>query len=512
MRGGAALGVAVVVAHAAAFTALATRCHGTELAVEVDGLEGRVPAELAARVEIDDADAAPGPGLARRRWVVRYRGGFERSVYAAQLVGPFQDPAARACTGRITVAQRLLDDGAAGPGTIAGELAAAIEHELAGEEVFGAGKFERVSKVSLRWAGKPLLPWEKAFVGDAPHGYVRAELRIELTRIAIPITLALVPLPSANELAFRVATRAKLDFGNGVAQWVSDKLGGDKLATRIARGQVDDALVSALAPPPPFELPGGQSLRFTYCDGPVEIVDGVSGSLPFAVELGRAADPAILPSRLGPAPHAAPTAPLAIDLDLDALNGVLYELWRTGVLDRELAKAGLDTRFNEDPVVAELLTLRISPLALALPPVLTTSPRGLRLHADARVELRDRERVTSGHVWGGLDFAVGDDLEPLHVDLGALDLTCARARNVRVPCYADLVGVIRGRGSEFHGALTRAFTSLLADMFMERRLAATGLPAELVIRRAVPKITTSGTNGSLQLGLDAALVRTTIDP
>ena len=509
MRGGAALGVAIVAAHAAAFTVLATRCHGTELAVEVDGLEGTVPDELAARVEIDDTDAPPGPGLARRRWVVRYRGGFERSVYAAQLVGPFQDPAARACTGRITVAQRLLDE-------LAGEVGAALARELAGEEIIGAGAFERVHDVTLRWKGPPMLPWDLALVGQAPHGYVRADLRVEFTRIAIPITLALVPQPSANELAFRVATRAELDFGNSVAQWVSDKVGGDKLATRIARGQVDKALVSALAPPPPFELPGGQSLRFTYCDGPVQIVEGVSGSLPFAVELGRATDPKILPPRLGPAPHATPTAALAIDLDLDALNAVLYELWRTGVLDRELAKAGLDARFNEDPVVAEFLTLRISPLALALPPVLTTSPRGLRLHADARVDIRDRDHLTTGHVWGGLDFAVGDGLEPLQVDLGALDLTCARASNVRVPCYADLVGAIRGRGSEFHGALTRAFTSLLADMFVERRLAATGLPAELVIRRAVPTITTSrttaGNNASLQLGLDVALVRTTIDP
>jgi hypothetical protein len=183
------------------------------------------------------------------------------------------------------------------------------------------------------------------------------------------------------------------------------------------------------------------------------------------------------------------------------------------VLDRELAKAGLDARFNEDPTVAQFLTLRISPLTLALPPVLSVSPRGLRLAADGRVTIRDGARATTGFVWGALDFTVGDaGLAPLDVDLGTVDLACARDAHVRVPCYADLVNAIRGRGDEFHGALTRAFTSLLADMFVERRLAATGLPAELVIRRAVPRITTSGSNASLQLGLDAALVRTTIDP
>jgi hypothetical protein len=505
----AALGLAVVVAHAAAFALLAARCDGTDLRVDV--ATGAVPAALADRVEVADEGAAPG--LVRRRWVARYRGGFERAVYAARLAGPFQDPAAHACTGRITVAQRLLDDGAAGPGTIAGELAAVLAKELAGEEIVGAGAFRRVTGVALRWAGPPRDPWDRAFVGDAPHGYVHAALRVEFDRVAIAITLALVPQPSATELGFRIAARAELDFDNRAFQWISDKLGGDKLATRIAREHIDDALVSALAPPPPFELPGGHTLRFTYCDGPVDIVDGTSGALPFAVELGRAADPAILPPRRGPAPHAAPTAALAIDLDLDALDAVLYELWRTGVLDGELAKAGLDARFNEDPTVAQFLTLRISPLTLALPPVLSVSPRGLRLAADGRVTIHDGARATTGFVWGALDFTVGDaGLAPLDVDLGTLDLACARDANVRVPCYADLVNAIRGRGDEFHGALTRAFTSLLADMFVERHLAATGLPAELVIRRAVPRITTSGTNASLQLGLDAALVRTTIDP
>ncbi|MDX2091307.1 MAG: hypothetical protein SFX73_25840 [Kofleriaceae bacterium] len=525
MRGGPALGLGlgVVAAHAVAFTLLAARCHGTELSVEIApaqaaaqlALDGTTPPELADRVEIDDTDAPAGPGLVRRRWVVRYRGGFERAVYAAQLVGPFQDPAARACTGRITVAQSLLDK-------IAAELAAALDKELAGENILGAGKFERVTDVTLRWAGPPIWPWDIGFIGAAPHGFVRVELRVEFTRIAIPLTIALVPQPATTELKFRIAASASLDFNNGVAQWVSDKLGGDKLATRIARDHIDGALLSALAPPPPFALPGGNELRFTYCNEPAEIVDGVSGSLPFAVALGRAGDPSILPPRIGRAPRQSSTAPLSIDLDLDALNAVLYELWRTGVLDAELAKAGLDARFNEDPVVAEFLTLRLAPLRLALPPVITTSSRGLRLHADARVAITDRDTTTTGHVWGGLEFTVGPDrhvsappkrgtdvdaLAPLEVDLGVLDLTCERAANVRVPCYADLVSAIRGRGSEFHGALTRAFTSLLADIFVERRLAATGLPAELVIRRAVPRITRAGNNASLQLGLDAELVR-----
>ena len=60
---------------------------------------------------------------------------------------------------------------------------------------------------------------------------------------------------------------------------------------------------------------------------------------------------------------------VALD-DEDALNALLYELWRSGYLDRRLAGAGLDRRFNDDPLVTELLSIRISPPRLALPPVI----------------------------------------------------------------------------------------------------------------------------------------------
>jgi len=49
-------------------------------------------------IRIDDTGA--GPGLHRRRWSVRYRGGVERAVGAVQLVGPFQDPRAPGCVER----------------------------------------------------------------------------------------------------------------------------------------------------------------------------------------------------------------------------------------------------------------------------------------------------------------------------------------------------------------------------------------------------------------------------
>jgi hypothetical protein len=426
------------------------------------------------------------------------------------LVGPFQDPAKPACSGRVVVGQRLLDDGHAGPNTIAGEMAKNIDAELHGESFFGAGDYRRVEGTSLRWAELAAHPDDAKLVGEAPHGYVRVETKLIFDRVDIPIVVVLIPEPSAKELRFRIASHAELDFDNRVLQWVSDKLGGNKLATRLARREIDGALVTALAPPPPFELPGGEKLTFGYCDGPPEIVDGVSGALPFSVAIGRIdRDPRILPPRLGPAVHAplARDGTLAIDLDLDAANALLFELWRTGFLDRRLAEAGLDRRFNSDPIVTEFLSLRISAPVLALPPVLGAyGTDKLQMFADARISIVDGDTRTTGRVWGGLDFKFSQQrVEPVGVDLGALELSCERTPTTLVPCYADLVGALRDRGADFHGALTKTFTDLLANIFVNRRVGARGLSADLVIHSASPSVKLSGNNGSLHLELDTTL-------
>lgn len=530
MRGAGLLGLAIAAAHAAGFALLAERCRGAELSVALSAppaapapaIGGAVPGALARRIEtrLD----GQGPGLVRRTWTVRYRGGFERTVGAAQLVGPFQDPAARACTGRIVVSQRLLDDGRAGPGTVAAEVARALDAELAGESYVGVGSYRRVEGLSLRWAQLSSHPADLLFTGMVPHGYVRATARLVFDRLEVPLVLALVPRPSPTELRFEIRVRAGLDFGNRVIQWISDRLGGDGFATRLARRQVDDAVSVVFQPPPPFTLPGGQTLAFGYCSDPPEIADGAWGALPFAVELGRAAGgsrtpaaelgrtagaPRLLPPRRGPAPRAplADAAELGIDLDLDALNAILFELWRTGFLDQRLAAAGLDRRFNEDPLVTELLSIRLSPPSLALPPVLAPAAGGLRMSAEARISIADGAATTIGRIWGGLDFGFARRVgEPVSVDLGALALSCERAPETLVPCYADLVAAVRDRGADLHGELTRAFAGLLAEIFTGRRLEEPGLPAALVIHAASPRLRSTPENASLHLDLDAALV------
>lgn len=509
----ALLGGLVVAAHAAGFVALAARCHGSELAVDVQAppaspvlaIDGAVPAALAGRIAIDDS--APGPGLHRRRWTVRYRGGAVRSVGAVQLVGPFQDPAAARCVGRAVVGQRLLDDGHAGPGTIAAAIEAQLAAELRGEAVFPAGEFQRIEHLALRWATLDHHPDDRAFAGEAAGGYVRASATIVFGRVSAPVVVALIPVTSASELRFRIAVRAELAFGNRVVQWLSDKLGGDALATRLARRQIDDALVTALTPPPPFTLSGGQTLRFTYCDEPPEIAEGAYGALPFGVALGETdRDPRILPPRLGHGPRSAPpaTTALALDLDLDALNALLYELWRGGFLDRQLAEAGLDRRFNTDPTVTEFLSLRLSPLHLTLPPVVTATRGGLRLSAEAHVAIRDGASLTTGRVWGELDFGFGNAIDHVAIDLGELELSCERTATTLVPCYGDLVDAVRGRSREFHGALTEAFAHLVSDIFVGR-FGAAGLPADFVIHSALPSVTKTTTNATLHLELDGEI-------
>ena len=500
-----AIGIALVAAHVVVFLLLAEHCRGSEFTVELRAplasptlaLDAELPPEIADRVTI--ALEQDAPGLARRTWSTRYRGGYLRSVGAAQLVGPFQDPAGVACTGRVVVGQRLLD-------AFAAPMKAALEAELKGEGFLGIGNFVRVKNFKLRWAQRAAHP-EDRFVKAAPHGYVRATATLAFERVDVPLTVALLPETSATEVKFAILARAELEFGNRFVQWVSDKLGGDKLATRFTRRQIDSAIVTALQPPPPFDV-GGQTITFGFCDGVPEIVEGVSGALPFRLVMGRAGDPTVLPPRRGPAPKRpiAPNAALAIDLDLDALNGLLYELWRTGYLDTRLASAGLDQRFNTDPIVTEFLSVRIGAPRLALPPVLSPNGTGLRLAADARVAIADGAQRTVGRVWGGIDFELGGKVEPVSADLGALELSCERTPTRLVPCYADLVNAIRDRGTDFHGELTQTFATLLNDIFVEQRLSDSAFPVTLVIKAATPSVTSDAGNASLHLDLDAELV------
>ena len=128
--------------------------------------------------------------------------------------------------------------------------------------------------------------------------------------------------------------------------------------------------------------------------------------------------------------------------------------------------------------------------------------------ASYRSASRSPEIRATGRLWGGLDFRfAAHAVDHIDVDLDELELSCERTATTLVPCYGDLVTAVRSRSREFHAVLTEAFARLISDIFIGRvgRLDYTGLPAELVIRHAIPIIAMTNTNATLHLELDATL-------
>jgi hypothetical protein len=514
-----ALGTLILAVHVVGLACLYAHCGRAVLQVRLEvptGIDGVVPPSLADRVRIDDSS---GPGLQRRRWSVSYRGGFTRTVTAAALVGPFQDPAVPACSGRVVVGQALLDDatvGAAGAGSIAHIVERELAANLNGLSQFPIGSFEKLRGLDLTWNRAEQTPDDKGLVdaARAPHGYIRARTVVVFTRVEVPITVVMIPALTAGRLTFAVRARARLDFDNRFVQWASDLIGGDKFATRIAQDEIDELLVTVLEPPPPLPLGDGRELVFGYCGAPPEIAHHAYAAVPISVAIrgvpGADGGQVILPPRFGPATMAPVGAgvELALDLDLDALNAIGFELWRMGFVDEMLAIAGIDRRFNEDPTVAALLTLRISPLRLAQPPVITAAGDRLRMAGDLAVTIADAGVETKGRVWTSLDFRFGAGTEAAlgtSVELGELDLTCEPEPGLLVPCYGDLVAALRARAPEVHDTLSLTFAQILRDIFVDQRISDPSLPGALVVDGVRARAYNAQTNAMVRLELDARI-------
>lgn len=522
-----AAGLAIAAAHAALVPALVD-------ATSRPPLEVRWPGPLVANTASEGAASAPAitsqdggaPGLVWNRWTVRYRGGIERSVGAVQLVGPFQDPAAPPCSGRLVVGQRLLDDGAASTGTIAALIASELSHELAGESFVGVGTFQRVEDVHAAWAtfadhpiDVSLFP-EAAFRAPRPVGYFRATAVVVFDRVRVPVVIGAVPRVDAAakgpSLGFTVGVRAKLDFGNRTLDWLNNRVGGDKLVSRAVSKQLDTALLAALGAPPPLELPGGRTLVVELCaDQPVAVDDLAWAAVPLRWKLGGpvpdpAGGPTIRPPLRAPAAFAAPSRDIAItlDLDLNALDGLLYELWRTGWLDEQLDQVAAHDRFNRDRTVATYLTLQLSPLRLALPPTLRpTGTTGLALDVALSVNIADGRLVTPGHAWTTLALGLKEGAAFIEADVGvtALELSCEPSPALMRPCYGDVVGAIRGAAPGAHAQLAGALTSALTGVFAPRRLDTDGSPAALDLAAARARIHAAGSERFVRVEMAASI-------
>ena len=494
-------GVAVVALHVALVPTWLARTARPALAIDHPPplVAAALPPAPAPGPGVEVSRDGDAPGLVITRHTVRYRGGITRAVAAPTLVGPFQDPAAPPCTGRLAVGQRLLDGG---DGTVAAIVRAELATQLRGLEAFAVGKFQRLGPVHLAWTGLYDVPFESsmfpttALRAPRPAGYLRAEATVVFDRAQFVVVLGALPRTDGGQLGFTIGLRAHVDVDNRALAWLVDRLGVDRLATRFARGQLDTALLSALGPPPPLPLPDGGELRLEVCpDRPVEVVARRYAALPLRWRLtappAATTGPPILPPRRGPVefPPPAADAPLTIDLDLDGVNGVLYELWRTGFLDRALARLDLPGRFNRDPTVATYLTLRLSPLALALPPVVAPAPPDhLRVDVVAAVAIGDGARITPATAVGQarLALAPGDRIAT-RVDATGLDVTCAPRPDRLEPCYADIVAAIRDGTTDTHAALGDALAEVLTALFVGRQVAADAAPAVLTVDGAAAR-------------------------
>jgi hypothetical protein len=414
-----------------------------------------------------------------------------REVGATALDGPAQT--AGACSARLVVGQALLDRLA----PLVGEL---VADQLADASIIGLGHFVRVEHPTLRWARFETHLYDAQLLGveGARTGYVRATATVRFEHAAAPITIALIPDRAAH---FRIAVHAELELRNRVLEWLSEKLPTAEVASKLAARELDGAIATTLEPPPPIDLGDGQTLRFVYCDAPIEVHDGQWAALPFGVAFD-VNDVHIAPPHFAAGARVAPTPStmIALDLDVDALDAMLFELWRSGWLDRRIAEAGLDRAFARDATVAQYLSVRVGSPALALPPVLEPAGDHLELAADARIAIRDGDTATIGRVFGTLALAF-----PAAVKLAPLELACERTPTTLVPCYADLVAGLAARSGDFDGVLAARFTELVRQIFGERRLAVGDVPVALHVRGATLALA-PGARG-VHVELDADLLK-----
>lgn len=514
---GALAGAALVGAHIVVFPVLVRSVGGDTLRVRTSAprvadtldTEGDLPSNLADRVTVDIRPGgidASSPGMHRIEWGVRYRGGFERRVGRTQLVGPFQDPQKPPCAMRILLGQSLLDgrsqrfDPGDIPfaetlsnaievpqeGSLALLIASMVEREMTDFDQWPIGSFRGVRDVRMRWVRTQDIDGDarqlrvRNAAGSPAHlpGILRTTLTLTFDDGNVPVWIGIIPTLGKDGLTMAAQVEAELDLDSWFYQWIADLFSGDDKASKTAQSELDHALKSALSLPPPIDLGDGHKLRFAYCDSePMEIVTGRYASIP--LYLIHESQTGVAPVLFGPAALERPLsvpAPVAIEFEVDALNGILHALWRSGFLDKELDQAGLSDRFNNDPLVRDLLSVRVGDIDLALPPTLWQSGRkapDMYLGVEADVQIIDRDTVTSGHIFGavGIAFRSGDR-DPLIADvtLDSTALTCEPEPGLLTPCYNDLVQAFSSRADVIHGALSRRFSALFSDIVLGRRI------------------------------------------
>ena len=521
-------GAALLAAHAAALPLLVARAGRPSLAVEIRAprraagdrleVEASMPPGLAGRtrLHLDGQDSGPAenlaeltaqplaPALHRLEWRAAYRGGVERRVGWSQMTGPYQDPDHPPCGARILFGQRLLDDGAAGPGTIAQVIASLVDGELRGFERWPVGSYQRIKSLALDWVGP---------TPDMP-GHLRVAVDLALSSATIGLTVRLMPRVAAGELLLDARTEARVDLDNRIYQWAVDLINGDEILSRLARREIAGALDDLLTVPPPLDLGGGRSIELAFCrDRDVEIVSGQYAAVWLEARLapaaaagarnGRTGGPVLLAAEppIAPRPLA---APIGLELDGNALNGLLYVLWATGWFEEALAEAKVVESFHQDPVVADLLSVRVRGPILPLPPTVTASPRpgaSYQLGIASTFWLADGDLLTPAHLFGRAGFELRPSIADVALTLGELGLTCEPAPGRLEPCYPELAAELVARAPELHGELSSWFSRVMSELLVERDLTPPDSPARFRIERTEVVAPPAGRHGPLRLEL-----------
>lgn len=525
-----AVGGVLLAAHVAGFPVLMDGVGGDGLRIRTEAprigaildRSGAWPDHLGDRVAVDmrpGGISLDGPGMHRLEWTVRYRGGFTRRVGRTQLTGPFQDLADPPCALRLVLGQRFLDGIDHGahnksrkpapgrlddlletvvdtpqPGSLADLIKTMIEEQMSSFDQWPIGEFRGVEAMRMRWvrmddiddarlrkaiARTVAKTVAKDSEPPAVAGILRTLLSLRFEDGQVPVWIAIVPTIGEDGLALDAHVSAEVDLDSWFYQFIADLFDGDDLATSTAKSELDYALASAFGLPPPIELSRGHRLRFAYCDSePMDIVTGRYAAIPLRLvyESTTGSGPVLFGPPARDRPLDMP-APMAVEFELDAMNGILHALWRSGFLDQALADLDLKARFNDDPLVRELLSVRIADIKLGLPPTLWQSQvkvPDLYLGVEVDIAIDDRGRVTPAHLFGavGIAFRTGQGDAPLVADLTLteLSLTCEPEPGLLTPCYNDLVQAFRDRAGDIHGELSQRFTALYNRIVVGRRI------------------------------------------
>lgn len=450
----------------------------------------------------------PGPGLHRVEWSLSYRGGFSRRVGLTRFVGPFQDPKHPPCSARLYLSQSLLDDGEAGPGTLAWALRRVIEAEMEGLEVIVLGKFKHISHLEIWWGEKGFFFREMA---------LRIKMTIEFEGGDVPVSFSLTPRLVEGKLTLSREASASVEGEGWLEQAASYVADGDRRATEIAQQQIDaigSFLEDLLSTPPPFPLGKGRFIRFTYCqDQEIQITERGAAVIPLAI-MPWSGEAEFAPVALPPGERLSfPEAPLALDLDLNAVNGILHYLWASGYLDEELARSGVTDWFQQEEAVRRFLSLRLAELRFSVPPTLephADEEMPLRLGVEASLKLEDRGEETRARLFGRLGVNLFSSAPArVRVDLSIEDLvlTCTPQEDILLPCYADIFEEVRRRSADLQEPLSILLSDYLSALIGGLRFAEEGVPLQLVPSSSRVSAHRSGASGWVRVELFGALQR-----